>query len=65
MSLMVAALVPALPVVAAYLQAVSKSAGKLIRPLKEESPGRACWGLHVALVPRLHKGFVARLDDTL
>ena len=36
MSLTVAALVPALPVVAAYLQAVSKSAGKLTRAVTEE-----------------------------
>ena len=38
MSLTVAALVPALPVVVAYLQAVSKSAGKLTRAVKEEPP---------------------------
>ena len=38
MSLTVAALVPALAVVAAYLQAVSKSAGKLTRAVKKEEP---------------------------
>jgi len=41
LSLTAAALVPALPVVAAYLQAVSKSAGKLTRAVKEEPPAQA------------------------
>jgi hypothetical protein len=34
-------MVAALPVVAAYLQAVSKSAGKLTRAVKEEPPAQA------------------------
>jgi hypothetical protein len=41
LSLTVAALFPALPVVAAYLQAVSKSAGKLNRAVKEKPPAQA------------------------
>ena len=39
MSLMVAALVPALAVVAAWLEAVSKSAGKLTAAVLGRAPG--------------------------